>query len=68
MENLKAYVTIKPTIYNKILFRTLMILVYLNLLSDDDAVAYYLNEAAFKWRIGSKGKWQTFKPADTAER
>lgn len=56
MESLKATIQIKRTLYNRILLRTLMILVNLNLLSGDDAVAYYMKEAAYKWRIGSKGK------------
>ena len=61
MESLKVTIQIKRTLYNRILLRTLMILVNLNLLSSDDAATYYMKEATFKWRIGDKGEWQYIK-------
>lgn len=58
MGKLVVSLKVKPTIYAKILLKTLSILVYCNLLSGEDASEYYLSTARYKMKI-DKGKWKT---------
>lgn len=55
--NLKIDIRIRMTIWSHILWWMLRVLVNLNLLSYEDAAAYFRKEAEFKCKIGKKGKW-----------
>lgn len=49
------------TIWSHILWWMLKVLVDLNLLSYEDAAAYFKKEVEFKCKIGKKGKWFIIK-------
>lgn len=57
----ELFIQIRPTFYTRVLIRSVMILHNLGLLNRIEVVAYIEKKAAYKVRVGNKGKWTYVK-------